>query len=286
MICPSCGSRGIFYDRERGELVCTSCGLVIYDRMPSEGSGLRDWEGREPVDHARHDLGIGSEIGGSADVSPAVRSRMRRMRRLHRISKALSWKERSTRSAMVEIENLCRDLRLPRSVRVEACVIYRRAKEAGLTKGRDTKIVAAVVVLLACRQVGVPKSEKEVLRAAVGRYLLEEKLAQKIFRRFLFAFKKEMGIRSEAGVAEYLQRFMVQLGVSGRTSETVMDLLRRSGPRIRSRSPVSLSAALIYLGAKMAGEELSVRRVSKVTKVSVSSISSGARLVRRLLELE
>lgn len=284
MTCPSCGSGGVFYDRERGELVCTSCGLVIYDRMPAEGSGKR-WEEENAtlVNQARHDLGIGSEIGRVDSPSPAFRSQMRRLKYLHRISKVSSWKERGERNAMIEIDNLCRSLSLPRSVRIEACVIYRKARSIRLTKGRDLRIVVPVVVLLACRRLGIPRSEKEIFEIAAQKHPFEKKLVQKIFRKFLFAFKREMKIEEDVGVEDYLRRFLSQLKASGGTSEIAMELLRKSGPRIRARPPANLSAAIIYLAARMSGEKMSIRRISRVTGVSVSSISTGAKFVESLL---
>ncbi len=284
MICPSCGSSGVMYDRERGELVCTSCGLVIYDRMPAEGGGQRreEMEGGW-IDLTRHDLGMGSEIGRARVESPAALSRIRRMRLMHGRVKAWSWKDRSARAVMIEIEGLCRELSLPRSVRTEACVLYRRLLASRLTRGRDTRIVVPVLITLACRRIGLPRSEKEMVGAMVSRYGLEERTARRIFRRFLTTFRKELGVETETGVEDYLARFLTQLRASHETSEAARRLLERSGARIRSRSPVSLSAALIYLGAKISGEGLSVRRIAKVTGVSPSSISSGARFVERLL---
>ncbi|MEM1689598.1 MAG: transcription initiation factor IIB family protein [Candidatus Hadarchaeales archaeon] len=285
MICPSCGSAGIFYDRERGELICTSCGLVIYDRMPAEGSGKR-WEEENItwVDQTRHDLGIGSEIGKTDNPSPAFRSQMRRLKYLHRISKVSNWKERGERDALIEIDNLCRSLSLPRSVKVEACVIYRKARSMKLTKGRDLRIVVPVVVLLACRRLKIPRSEKEIFKIAAQRHPFEKKLVQKIFRKFLFAFKKEMKIEDGVGVEDYLGRFLTQLNASGSTSEIAMKLFKKSGPRARARPPANLSAAIIYLAAKISGEKMSIRRISRITGVSVSSISSGAKFVEKLLQ--
>lgn len=285
MICPSCGSGGIFYDKERGELVCTSCGLVIYDRIPAEGSGRR-WkeESAAWIDQARHDLGIGGEIGKVDNPSPVFRSQMRRLRYLHRISKVSSWKERGERDALIEIDNLCRSLSLPRSVKVEACVIYRKARSMKLTRGRDLRIVAPVVVLLACRRLKIPRSEKEVFEIAMQKYSFEKKLAQKIFRKFLFAFKREMKIEDGVSVEDYLRRFLSQLKVSSVTSETALRLLKKSGARVKARPPANLSAVLIYLAARISGEKMSIRKISKVTGVSVSSISAGAKFVERLLE--
>lgn len=284
MICPSCGSGGVMYDRERGELVCTSCGLIIYDRMPAEDGGQRcgardgGW-----LDLTRHDLGMGSEIGRAETESPAVLSRIRRMRLIHRRTKAWRCREKSARSAMIEIDAVCRELVLPRSVRREACVLYRRISGTGLTRGRDTRIAVLALVALACRRAGFPRSEKEIVAAAVRRHGLDERAARRMFRRFLQAFRKKLRVETGTGVEDYLARFLGQLGASERTCEEVRRLLEKSGPRIRSRSPVSLSAALIYLGAKVSGERLSVRRIAKVTGVSPSSISSGAKFVERLL---
>jgi len=41
--CPECDSSGLVVDRDRGEVVCSECGLVIEDMMPDQRSEWREF---------------------------------------------------------------------------------------------------------------------------------------------------------------------------------------------------------------------------------------------------
>ena len=42
--CPECGSINLFFNREKGEIICRDCGLVIEDKMVDFGQEWREGE--------------------------------------------------------------------------------------------------------------------------------------------------------------------------------------------------------------------------------------------------
>jgi len=60
-------------------------------------------------------------------------------------------KERSIARGMDEVNRLSDVLLLPKMVREEAAIIYRRAVKAGLIRGRTVLAMAAASVYAACR---------------------------------------------------------------------------------------------------------------------------------------
>ena len=41
--CPECGSINLFWNREKGEIICRDCGLVVEDKMVDFGHFGRFW---------------------------------------------------------------------------------------------------------------------------------------------------------------------------------------------------------------------------------------------------
>jgi len=69
--CPECGGGDFFFDSERGEVVCRSCGLVIDEDVLDSGPEWRAFTPEEkesrtrvgiPLSLAVHDKGLSTEI--------------------------------------------------------------------------------------------------------------------------------------------------------------------------------------------------------------------------------
>jgi len=191
MRCPSCSSSAVLYDHTRGEHVCTRCGLVILERALELGPEWRRRPGGEleradvtaVVDVTQHDLGLGSRFDMLKDVSPSWRASMRRLREWQQCSRVGSWKDRSIREAFVELDKLCEELALPKGIKAEVSVSYRRARAKRITAGRDLHQVLAVLVFITCRARGLPRTEEEILRAVAARFGAKKRAGAKSFSK-------------------------------------------------------------------------------------------------------
>lgn len=70
--------------------------------------------------------------------------------------------ERKTFVLLDQIDILKDKLGLPSSVIETTAYIYRKARQKGLVRGRETTIVITAAVYLACRQQGIPRTLKEI----------------------------------------------------------------------------------------------------------------------------
>jgi len=87
-VCPDCGSTDLYYEAERGQLVCRSCGLVIEDKVQlpyeSELSAEVDRLGRRQALRLRDEPRRPSRLNSEGI---RVRESMERARRLERAAK-------------------------------------------------------------------------------------------------------------------------------------------------------------------------------------------------------
>ena len=175
IICSACKSNRIITDHEYEEIICTNCGLVISDNI-EEGQPdtyFTSITGKiydkttktgPPNSLARQDMGLSTSIGRpNKDASGRIldatmRSRMERLRRSDLRIKA------STRSnyAFNKLHTSKDKLGLPNTVVEKTAYIYRKAQQRGLVRGRTISAVLDAALYIACRELGIPKTLKEI----------------------------------------------------------------------------------------------------------------------------
>ena len=153
--CPECGSINLFINKEKGEIICKDCGLVIEDKMidftqewREFGDSGEDYEKFRrtgaPMTYTQYDQGLGTEVGRKADLyamGDKDRSKFFRLRKWqYRISTAI---ERNLKLALTELKRVGSYLKLPKSVEEEAARIYTLAVQRGLVRGRSMESVVA-----------------------------------------------------------------------------------------------------------------------------------------------
>src|SRR3989338_2863527 len=124
--CPECGSINLFLNKEKGEIICKDCGLVVEDKMVDFTQEWREFDGEEgdrrrrtgaPMTYTQYDQGLGTEVGRKADLySMGARDRNKffRLRKWqYRISTAI---ERNLKLALAELKRVSSYLKLPKSV--------------------------------------------------------------------------------------------------------------------------------------------------------------------------
>ena len=238
------------------------------------------------ADVTLHDFGLGSKFGISADLPPSWRARLRRMQLWQRRSRASSWSERSLREVLLELDKLCEDLALPKSVRAEISYLYRKARAARLVAGRETNQVLAALTFITCRSRALPRTESEVTRALVARSGLGEKEALRNLRQLTKLLARELGIKiPRVSADDYINRFAPQLGLSRRVVERAHELNKALPKGFKQAKPPLLLAAIsLYLGAEMTGERITLQKVASTLGVGVSSISKNLARVREFAD--
>ena len=292
MDCPSCGSSAVLYDNLRGEQICTSCGLVIVERLLEPGPEWRMKPGEETgradvtagVDITLHDLGLGSKFTVPENVSPSLRAKLRRMQLWQRRSRASTWSERSLREALIELDKLCEDLALPKAVKAEISQLYRKAKVAKLTFGHSTLLALAALIFITCRLRRIPRTEKEVLHALKTRAPSQERAAPRNFRQLTQLFTEEMKLRIPRPTPEdYLGKFASQLELPQDTLVRAQAICNMLPERTkREKPPTLLVAAVLYIASEETGADLTMRKLAATLGIGISSLSQTARLVREL----
>ncbi len=292
--CPECGGINLFINRDKGEIICKDCGLVVEDKMvefgqdwrehESEGGGS-DTSGRRsgaPMTYTQFDQGLGTEVGQRADLfqlSNKDRNKFFRLRKWqYRISTAI---ERNLKLALAELKRVSSFLKLPKSVEEDAAMVYTQAVQRGLVRGRSMESVVSGALYASCRRHEVPRTLDELSEASG----IEKK---EIGRTYRFV-TRELGISIRpSNPADYIARFASSLKLSPESQSKAVEILEKAHHEelTSGRGPTGIAAASLYVSALLHGEKRTQREVADVAGVTEVTIRNRYKELLEKLKLE
>lgn len=277
--CPECNSR-IYTDEERGENVCSNCGLVVSEDHIDHGPEWRSFEDTEnqsrvgaPTTTMMHDKGLSTVIGwqnkdsGGQSLNSRQRKRIARLRTWDERARTKDSRDRNLKQALGEIERMGSALNLPEQVEETASVIYRKCLKEDLLRGRSIEGVATAALYAAARQCGVPRTLDEF--ETVCRV---ERMEISRTYRYL-AEKLDLGVEP-TNPKDYLRRFASDLDLDEAVIQRAQALLD-SGQQSNlysGRNPVGMAAAALYAAGKIENVDITQREVSNVVDMSTVTI--------------
>ena len=288
--CPECGSVNLYFDKERGEIICKDCGFVIDDKMVDFEQEWREFEDSDvserragaPMTYTQFDQGLGTDIGRKSDLSSLSgksKDKYFRLRKWqYRISTAI---ERNLKLALAELKRVASYLKLPRSVEEEAARIYRLAVQRGLVRGRSMESVVAGALYAACRRHEVPRTLDEISEASG----IEKK---EIGRTYRF-ITRELQIKIiPSNPIDYIARFASALKLSPETQSHAIKILEKAQKieLTSGRGPTGIAAAALYVASLIHGEKRTQREVADVAGVTEVTIRNRYKELLEKLNLE
>lgn len=294
-MCPECGGRDLSRDYKRAEVVCSGCGLVVDEDIVDQGPEWRAFDYAQmqarsrtgaPMTYLIHDKGLSTTIdwrdkdihGNNITNHRAQLYRLRKWQKRIRVSNSV---ERNLSVALMELERFSSRLALPRNVRETAAVVYRRAVEKGLVRGRGIERVLAASLYTACRQCSVPRTLDEISEASgVGR--------KDIGKTYRF-ISRHLGINLDPTTPiDYVPRFGSELGLSGEVQSKAIEILKAAiAIELTSgRGPVGACAAAIYIACVLLGEKRTQREIAEAAAVTEVTIRNRYKEMAEKLDIE
>lgn len=281
-VCPGCGSRHIVRDYDRAELVCKDCGLVLDDNFIDQGAEWRAFDSEQNDKGARTgsartftlpDKGLTTEISRKnrdsygKPIPTRNRSQIYRLRKWQNRIRVSNGAESSVSIALPELERLTSAMGLPRNVRETATLIYRKAAEKNLIRGRTVKGVVAASVYAACRQCAVPRTLDEVSDFS--------KIKNKEIGRTYWFMTRELKLMLQpTNPQDYIQRFCYKLSLSSNIENKATEIVdQMADMKFQiNMNPKNVAASAIYLAAYYNGERRTIQEINNVTKTAANSI--------------
>jgi transcription initiation factor TFIIB len=294
--CPECGSTNIVNDEDTGEIICATCGLVLRDSIINEGPEWRAFTPGEketrsrvgvPLSFAVHDKGLTTVIGRvgkdayGRNIPLNTKLQMLRLRKWQIRSRVHSSEDRNLAQAMAELDRLSDKLHIPPNIKERAAVIYRKALEQGLVRGRSISAIAAASLYAACRITQTPRTLREITRAST----IDKKDIARCYRLML----KELNIQMPIPDAQLrIPKIAAKVGVGEKTQQKAVEILRRAG-KLRTtagKDPMGLAAAALYIACQMTDEKRTQKMIADAAGVTEVTIRNRYKGLKDVLDLE
>ncbi len=280
-VCPECGSE-LETDSERAEICCKRCGLVVEDSLIDMGPEWRafDHEQRDkrtrvgaPMTNTIHDKGLSTVIdwknkdGQGRNIPLKNRAQLYRLRKWQRKIRVSGSGERNLAFALSEIDRNSSNLGLPRSVREDASVIYKKAVDHKLIRGRSIEGVVSASIYIACRRCNLPRTLEEIAEVS--------KVTKKDVGRTYRFLARELNIKLvPTSPSDYVPRFASKIGLSSEAQSKAIEIIGASAKLglTSGKGPTGIAAAALYIASVLLGERKTQKEVADVAGVTEVTI--------------
>ena len=240
-----------------------------------------------PSTYTMHDKGLSTLIdwrdkdSHGKDLTPRKRAQIYRLRRWQRRIRVSDPAERNLAYALSEVSRMSSNLGLSQNIREETAIIYRKAVERRLIRGRSIEGVAAAALYAACRKCKVPRTLNEI--AEISRVGKKE-----IGRSYRFIARElEIEVRP-INPMDFIPRLSNTLNLSGSVQKKAIELIQKAYKKglTSGRGPTGLAAAVVYISSVLMNERRTQREISEAAGVTEVTIRNRYKELVEKLELK
>ena len=150
--------------------------------------------------------------------------------------------DRNLAQAMSELERLSGKVSISPPIREKASVVYRKALDKGLVRGRSINSIVAASLYAACRKSGAPRTLSEIAEAS----LVDKKDVARCYRLLLQELDFHMPV---ADPLTYVSKIAEKNGISGKTQGAAITILAEARRKrfAAGKDPMGLAAAALYI---------------------------------------
>lgn len=240
-----------------------------------------------PLSFAVHDKGLTTVIGRigkdayGRSIPLKTKLQMLRLRKWQIRSRVHSSTDRNLAQAMAELDRLCDKLHISSNIKERAAVIYRKALDSGLVRGRSISAIAAASLYAACRITQTPRTLREITYQSP----IDKKDIARCYRLML----KDLNIQMPKPDAQLrVPKIAAKVGVGEKTQQTAVDILRRA-EKIRTtagKDPMGLAAAALYIACVINNEKRTQKVIADAAGVTEVTIRNRYKGLKDALGLE
>lgn len=294
--CPYCGSYDTISDVTTGDIVCVNCGSVLDHHVIDQGAEWRAFNADEREKKSRvgapstltiHDKGLSTIIdwkdkdAHGKKLSPKKCAEAFRLRKWQLRMRVHSSIDRNLAYAMNELDRLCSQLGISKSIKETSALIYRRAIDQNLIRGRSIESMIAASIYTACRIRKIPITIEEL--SANTR--INKKDLGRCYRLILWKLEIKIPTTSPK---DFISRFTSELSLSPGTQGRAIEILERAKKLglIGGKDPSGMAAASIYVAAIQEGEKRTQREIANVANITEVTVRNRYKELIKQLKLK
>ncbi|SRR5579885_967603 len=282
-------------DNNRGEVLCSSCGIVVIDKVEDLSSESKSYTLEEYNNNTRtgmasalsiHDKGLSTIIGNTDKdatgrfISSYMKSTFNRLRTWDSRSKSSS-QEKNLRSAFLVLETVKSKLDVSDSLIERTAYLYRKALTKNITRGRTIVGMILSALYVSCREANVPRTLQDVANAG--------NISFKDLSRHYRVFVKSLELQVDSFTpSEFVSKIGTAVGLSEKAKRDALNILYHAQKKgiTDGKNPVALAATAVFLSGVSNEEKITQYKIASASGVSSVTIRNTARVLRKKLEID
>ena len=304
--CSACKrSDKMITDPESGEVICSSCGVVLLDKIEDTSrperrvfdSGAGGMTGGRqtdntrartgaPISLARHDMGLATIIGkedrdaSGQKIDTSIRSTVKRLRTWDSRAYIHSSSDRNLIQAFNELNIMKDKLALSDAIVEKSAYIYRKAQTRGLVRGRTTSGIMAAAIYAVCREVRTPRTLKDIAAASNIRRKALAKAYRKLIVELDFKvpnidpMKCIVKVANKANLSEKIVRHAISIMNDVTNNEIAA-----------GKDPMAIAATVLYASCIKNGENIKQDNISNAAGITGVTLRNRFKDLKSRLDL-
>ncbi|XP_071486006.1 transcription initiation factor IIB-like [Diadema antillarum] len=192
----------------------------------------------------------------------------------YRSKSNMSSTNRTLINAFREIQNMADRINLPKTIVDRASALFKQVNDQRTLRGRSNDAIAASSLYIACRQEGVPRTFKEI--CAVSK--VNKREIGRCFKLILKALETNVVLIT---TGDFMSRFCSNLSLPSRVQRAATHIARKADELdlVSGRSPISVTAAAIFMASQASDEKRSQKEISEIAGVADVTIRQSYKLI-------
>jgi len=299
IVCSVCGkNKTVITDPDCGEIICSNCGMVLSDKIQESSRpdkrtfNISDRDNIDrtgiPTSLARHDMGLATTIANTDrdasghKIDATMRSTMNRLRVWHFRTQAYTPTDKNLLQAFNELDLLKDKLSLPDASVQKAAYIYRKVQEKGLGRRRPIHTVLAAVIYIACREMEIPRTIKDISKNSN----IKPNEISRLYRLLVF----ELDIRIPlVDPMKCITMISNKVNVSEKIKHYAMNIMNDDITKSQisaGKNPLGLAASVLYLSCLINNSSINQTVFAQAAGVTEVTIRNLCRNLKSKLNLK
>jgi transcription initiation factor TFIIB len=181
---------------------------------------------------------------------------------------------------MTELDRLSDKLNVPSFVKEKAAIIYRKALDKGMVRGRSINSIAAASLYAACRLTDIPRTLKEILEASA----VDKKTVTRCLRLLVRTIDLQLPVPNPLN---YLSKIADRMKISDQTQGIAAKYLHEAWKKRFStgKDPTGVAAASLYIACLMNNEKKTQKEIAEAASVTEVTIRNLFKSLIKQLEI-
>lgn len=279
-----------------GDMVCTSCGLVVGERIIDTRSEWRTFSNDDQGSDDPSRVGDGPNLMIDGDqLQTTIAFEGKNAKNLSHLQNKMTNDKQSKvlLQAYRDIQSLTDSLNCGSQASNAAKHIFKLVEDNKALKGKSQEAIIAGCIFIACRQTNVPRTFRElhsltkVTKKEIGRVFKQlESFLQKMggeaeIVKASNVFSQQYQSKGSTSAVELCARYCSNLNFRNPVGvEHVATRLAKASATVADlagRSPLSVAAACIYMASHLVGEVRTSKEIASVAGVSDGTVKTAYR---------